>query len=154
MNDLLHFMQSFAQRGYVRQNSTGRTLLEKVSIARQYFNNRILGLPSRTLLSEENISGSHAFEILRIKNRFQSETANSGRVIGYRDVSIKVKFGYKESPNGSICFVPVLEWTSNSSRVRTIVTEIQLRLKDFQTIFEQKTTIHDNYVFYRDILSS
>jgi hypothetical protein len=155
MNDLLHFMQSFAQRGCVRQNSTERTFFENVSLARQYFNHRILGLPTRSLLSEENISGRHAFEILRIKNRFQpSETANSGRVIGYRDVSIKVKFGYKESPNGSICFVPVLEWTSNSSRVRTIVTEIQLRLKDFQTIFEQRTTIHDNYVFYRDILSS
>jgi hypothetical protein len=39
-------------------------------------------------------------------------------------------------------------------RVRTIVAEIQLRLKDFQRVSEQKTSIHDNYVFYRDILSS
>jgi hypothetical protein len=155
MNDLLYFMQLFASRGYVRQSSPSRTFSEKASRFHQYFNNRILGLPSRKSSNEENISADHAFEILRVKNRFQpSGTENSGRVVGYRDVSIKVKFGYKESPSGSVNFVPVIEWTAKSSRVRTIVTEIQLRLKDFQTIFEQKSSTHDNYVFYRDILSS
>jgi hypothetical protein len=121
----------------------------------QYFNNRVLGLPSREQPHNEEVCDCHAFEILRVKNRFKPPSAGDARsVVGYRDVSIKVKIGYKESPSGCIIFSPVKEWAENSVRVRTIVAEIQLRLKDFQRVSEQKTSIHANYVFYRDILSA
>ena len=113
-------------------------------------------------MQHDHVPGAHAFEILRIKNRFQPEgDTASARVMGYRDVSIKVKFGYKESPSGSINFVSVQEWigrssssSSSSSSIRTIVTEIQLRLQDFQSILETDPSVHNNYVFFRDILSS
>jgi hypothetical protein len=153
MNDLLYCMRVFAERGYVRQQPAGHSLLANLSRFHQYFNNRVLGLPSRAQRSHHDASAWHAFEILRIKNRFEPmRNADTGRGVGYRDVSIKLRFGHKETPNGSVHFVPVQEW--NSSRVRTLVMEIQLRLKDFQAVIEQKTSVHDNYVFYRDILSS
>jgi hypothetical protein len=153
MNDLLYCMRVFAERGYVRQQPAGHSLLANLSRFHQYFNNRVLGLPSRAQRSHQDASAWHAFEVLRIKNRFEPmRDSDTGRGVGYRDVSIKLRFGHKETPNGSVHFVPVQEW--NSSRVRTLVMEIQLRLKDFQAVIEQKTSVHDNYVFYRDILSS
>ncbi len=49
-------------------------------------------------------------------------SAGTGCAVGHRDVSIKLRFGHKEAPNGSVHFVTVQEWTS--SRVRTLVMEI------------------------------
>jgi hypothetical protein len=160
-DDLLHFMRIVAERGYIRERPARRTLMQHLAHWNQYYNHRILGLPSKAM-QHDHVPGAHAFEILRIKNRFQPEgDTASARVIGYRDVSIKVKFGYKESPSGSINFVSVQEWigrssssSSNSSSIRTIVTEIQLRLHDFQSILDTDPSVHNNYVFFRDILSS
>jgi hypothetical protein len=105
--------------------------------------------------NQNAVSSCHAFEILRIKNRFQPlEGTETTRVMGYRDVSIKLRFGHKESDSGCINFVPVQEWSSSSGTVRTMVAEIQLRLKDFQNVLEKKSCIHENYAVYRDILSS
>jgi hypothetical protein len=155
MSELVQFMRVLSERGHVRPSHSRRTFMDNMVRFHQYFNNRVLGLPSRQLPCKEEISDRHAFEILRIKNRFKpSNPGDARRVVGYRDVSIKVKIGYKESPNGSIIFAPVKEWSENRVIVRTIVAEIQLRLRDFQNVLEQKTSIHDNYVFYRDILSS
>jgi hypothetical protein len=158
MDDLLYCMRVFAERGYVRHLPVSRTLANDVLRFRQYFNHRILGLPSRVQLGNQNqnaVSSCHAFEILRIKNRFQPlEGTETTRVMGYRDVSIKLRFGHKESDSGCINFVPVQEWSSSSGTVRTMVAEIQLRLKDFQNVLEKKSCIHENYAVYRDILSS
>lgn len=156
MNDLLHCMRVFAERGYVRPPPAARSLAANISRFHQYFNHRILGLPSRAPRGNHDADTRHAFEILRIKNRFQPlGEGDTRRVAGYRDVSIKLRFGHKESPSGRVTFVPVREWAlDGGGSVRTIVTEIQLRLKDFQSVLEQKSSIHDNYAFYRDILSS
>jgi hypothetical protein len=85
---------------------------------------------------------------LSVKNLFKQTGPGEARsVAGYSDAAIKVKMGYKESPSGGIILSPVAEKT------RTIA-DIQLRLRDFQSVLEEKASIHDNYVFYRDNLSS
>ena len=96
-----------------------------------YFKLYFLGLPQVAENFARNSDSSEhcgAFEIVRVKNRFKEKSP----VGGYRDVNIKVRIGFKSSPNlPSPVFVPVEKWNETGvDRVQTVVCEIQVTEHD------------------------
>ncbi len=90
------------------------------------------------------------FEICRIRNRFHS---NYNAIDGYRDVSFKLKMGFVESTTGGCWFVPVELWPLKGSSIKTLICELQLKLRPGALPPEQQQSMHSRYVDRRNLLS-
>jgi hypothetical protein len=90
-----------------------------------YFKLHFLGLPQDEEILEAANARQGAFQIVRVKNRFEEKSP----VGGYRDVNIKVRIGFKSNPIlSSPVFVPVENW--GDAGVQTVVCEIQVISND------------------------
>jgi hypothetical protein len=103
-----------------------------------------------TCLNASSSPTTGLFEICRIRNRFHSSYDARD---GYRDISFKLKMGFEESTSGGCWFVPVELWTLKKASVKTLICELQLKLKLKDQSYEHQQAMHSHYVERRNLLS-
>jgi hypothetical protein len=112
----------------------------------------------------------HILRVLRVRNRFNTAIPTAKLLGGYRDIGLKMEFGFSMTTNGEVKFLPCKQWNAKDRKIKVVTmlfahddalkrsTQVKFMVVELQLRFEKLIPanfkeLHARYVASRDMLS-